>query len=89
MIKVSTTFNAKAWAAKVKKQATFATATAINATAKVVQAESGKALERERSKARRISYPFMQKAFNASSNSALNAFVREMTKQVAKLDRIK
>jgi len=48
-----------------------------------------KALERARSKDQRISYPFMQKAFNASSNSAISAFVREMTKQVAKLDRIK
>jgi len=48
MLKVTMTgLDPKKWATKVKKQATFATATAINATAKVVQAESGKALERE------------------------------------------
>ena len=48
-----------------------------------------RALERERTKDRKVGYPFMQRAFNASSNSALNAFIREMTKQVAKLDKIK
>jgi HK97 gp10 family phage protein len=40
-------------------------------------------------KALRISYPFMQTSFRASQNGAINAFVREMTRQVAKLDKLK
>lgn len=55
--------------------------------------ERTRALKRERllssGQARRISYPFMQRAFNASQGGAINAFVREMTKQVAKLDKLK
>ena len=47
MIKVTSTFDAKAWEAKVKKQTAYATAVAINAAAKAVQQESSQALERE------------------------------------------
>lgn len=48
-----------------------------------------KRLERERLNDRKVSYPFFANAYQGVQSRALDTFVRAMTKEVARLDKLK
>lgn len=48
-----------------------------------------KRLERERLKDNKVSYPFFAKAYQAVQSRALDTFIRVMTQEVTRLDKLK